>query len=86
MLRAAADRHGLLVVSEVMDHHADPPPWSASMPISCKSAPATCRTYNLLRELGRQRKPVLLKRGISATIEEYAAVRRTYTGRRQLRT
>ena len=40
------------------------------MPTSCRWARATCRTYNLLRELGKQRKPVLLKRGISATIEE----------------
>jgi 3-deoxy-7-phosphoheptulonate synthase len=28
------------------------------------------QNYNLLRELGQLRKPVLLKRGISATIEE----------------
>src|ERR1700739_2951737 len=28
------------------------------------------QNFNLLRELGHQRKPVLLKRGISATIEE----------------
>ena len=28
------------------------------------------QNFNLLRELGRQRTPVLLKRGISATIEE----------------
>ena len=28
------------------------------------------QNYNLLRELGKLRKPVLLKRGISATIEE----------------
>ena len=28
------------------------------------------QNYNLLRELGRQPKPILLKRGISATIEE----------------
>ncbi len=28
------------------------------------------QNFNLLRELGKQRKPVLLKRGISATIEE----------------
>jgi len=40
------------------------------MPISCRWARATCRISNLLRELGNQRKPVLLKRGISATIEE----------------
>ena len=29
------------------------------------------QNYSLLRELGRSRKPVLLKRGISATIEEW---------------
>jgi 3-deoxy-7-phosphoheptulonate synthase len=29
------------------------------------------QNFTLLRELGRQRKPVLLKRGISATIEEW---------------
>ena len=28
------------------------------------------QNYNLMRELGKQRKPVLLKRGIAATIEE----------------
>ena len=28
------------------------------------------QNYNLLRELGKIRKPILLKRGISATIEE----------------
>ena len=29
------------------------------------------QNFNLLRELGRVRKPVMLKRGISATIEEW---------------
>ena len=29
------------------------------------------QNFTLLRELGRTRKPVLLKRGISATIEEW---------------
>ena len=29
------------------------------------------QNYTLLRELGRVRKPILLKRGISATIEEW---------------
>ena len=35
-----------------------------------KEAHRNMQNYNLLRELGRQPKPVLLKRGISATIEE----------------
>ncbi len=32
---------------------------------------ATCKTFDLLRELGHTRKPILLKRGLSATIEEW---------------
>src|SRR5262252_5900932 len=68
MLRAAADRNGLLVVSEVMDQtqirlvaeYAD------ILQVGARNM----QNFNLLRELGRQSKPVLLKRGISATIEE----------------
>ena len=68
LLRAAADRHGLLVVSEVMDttqielvsQYAD------ILQVGARNM----QNFNLLRELGNQRKPVLLKRGISATIEE----------------
>jgi len=41
MLRAAADRHGLLVVSEVMDLTRSR--WWRSTPTSCKWARATCR-------------------------------------------
>ena len=32
------------------------------------------QNFNLLRELGKVRKPVLLKRGIAATIEELLLV------------
>jgi 3-deoxy-7-phosphoheptulonate synthase len=68
MLREAADAHGLLVVSEVMD--------SSQIGLLCQYADIlqvgarNMQNYNLLRELGRARKPVLLKRGIAATIEE----------------
>jgi len=31
------------------------------------------QNFNLLRELGKVKKPVLLKRGIAATIEEFTA-------------
>jgi 3-deoxy-7-phosphoheptulonate synthase len=68
LLREAANRNGLLVVSEVMD----------LTQIGLVSAYAdilqvgarNMQNFNLLRELGNQRKPVLLKRGIAATIEE----------------
>jgi len=68
LLRAAADRHGLLVVSEVMDLTQIPlvSEYADILQVGARNM----QNYNLLRELGNQRKPVLLKRGISATIEE----------------
>ena len=38
--------------------------------ICCRSAHAICRTYSLLRAVGETHIPVLLKRGMSATIED----------------
>jgi 3-deoxy-7-phosphoheptulonate synthase len=69
MLRAAADRHDLKLVTEVMEiaqiemveSYAD------ILQVGARNM----QNYSLLRELGRSRKPVLLKRGISATIEEW---------------
>src|ERR1700693_3944118 len=68
MLREAADRHSLLLVSEVMDQTQIP--LLASYADILKVGARNMKNYNLLRELGQLRKPVLLKRGISATIEE----------------
>jgi 3-deoxy-7-phosphoheptulonate synthase len=68
LLRAAADRHGLLVVSEVMDitQVALLSQYADILQIGARNM----QNFNLLRELGKQSKPVLLKRGIAATIEE----------------
>jgi 3-deoxy-7-phosphoheptulonate synthase len=68
MMRQAADRRGLLVVSEVMDQTQIPllAQYSDILQVGARNM----QNYNLLRELGKIRKPVLLKRGISATIEE----------------
>ncbi|HLH40168.1 MAG TPA: 3-deoxy-7-phosphoheptulonate synthase [Bryobacteraceae bacterium] len=68
LMRAAADRHGLLVVSEIMDHTQLPMllTYADILQIGARNM----QNFNLLREVGRVRKPVLLKRGISATIEE----------------
>jgi 3-deoxy-7-phosphoheptulonate synthase len=68
LLREAADRNGLLVVSEVMDQTQIPllQQYSDILQVGARNM----QNFNLLRELGRQRSPVLLKRGISATIEE----------------
>ena len=69
MLRRAADRHHLPLVSEVMDvsqielvaRYAD------ILQVGARNM----QNFTLLRELGFAGKPVLLKRGISATIEEW---------------
>jgi 3-deoxy-7-phosphoheptulonate synthase len=67
-IRAAADRHGLLVISEVMDRSQIPLllQYSDILQVGARNM----QNFNLLRELGTVRKPVLLKRGIAATIEE----------------
>jgi 3-deoxy-7-phosphoheptulonate synthase len=69
MLRGAADRHNMKLVSEVMD--------ISQLELIEKYAhilqvgARNMQNFTLLRELGRTRTPVLLKRGISATIEEW---------------
>jgi 3-deoxy-7-phosphoheptulonate synthase len=69
LLRWAADEQNMKVVSEVMDlsqvdlvaRYAD------VLQVGARNM----QNFTLLRELGHLRKPVLLKRGISATIEEW---------------
>ena len=68
ILREAADRNGLAVVSEVMDQTQIP--LVAEYADILQVGARNMQNFNLLRELGKRRKPVLLKRGISATIEE----------------
>jgi 3-deoxy-7-phosphoheptulonate synthase len=68
LMREAADRRGLLVVSEVMDQTQLPllSAYADLLQIGARNM----QNFNLLREAGKLRKPVVLKRGISATIEE----------------
>jgi 3-deoxy-7-phosphoheptulonate synthase len=69
LLRDAANDHDMKLVTEVMDisqievisRYAD----------IYQVGARNMQNFTLLRELGRTRKPVLLKRGISATIEEW---------------
>jgi 3-deoxy-7-phosphoheptulonate synthase len=68
MMREAADRHSLLVVSEVMDQTQIP--LLATYADILQVGARNMQNFNLLRQLGELRKPILLKRGISATIEE----------------
>ena len=68
LLREAGDVHGLLVVSEVMEISQIEPmlPYVDLFQVGARNM----QNFNLLRELGGVRRPVLLKRGIAATIEE----------------
>lgn len=68
MLEAAAKKYGLPTVSEVMDvrdldfmcNHID------ILQIGARNM----QNFDLLKEVGKARKPALLKRGMSATIKE----------------
>jgi 3-deoxy-7-phosphoheptulonate synthase len=68
LLRKAADKNGLVVVSEVMDPSQVEMmlPYVDVMQVGARNM----QNYHLLRALGEISKPVLLKRGMSATIEE----------------
>jgi 3-deoxy-7-phosphoheptulonate synthase len=68
ILREAGDRFGLLVISEVMEISQIEPmlPFVDILQVGARNM----QNFNLLRELGRIKKPVLLKRGIAATMEE----------------
>jgi 3-deoxy-7-phosphoheptulonate synthase len=68
LLREVADETGLLVITEVMEISQI----EVMLPyIDCFQVGArNMQNFNLLRELGHVRKPILMKRGISATIEE----------------
>ncbi len=68
-LREAGDRYGLIVVTEVVDisqislvnRYAD------ILQVGARNM----QNFMLLKELGKIRKPVFLKRGMSATIKEW---------------
>ncbi len=68
LMRKAADRNGLGVVSEVMD----PSQIQLMLPYvdMLQVGARNMQNYHLLRALGEVQKPILLKRGLSATIEE----------------
>ena len=69
LLRAAADRHNLKLVSEVMEIGQIElvGRYAHMLQVGARNM----QNFNLLRELGKASLPVLLKRGISATIEEW---------------
>ena len=68
LMRDVADQTGLLVITEVMEISQIEPmlPYVDCFQVGARNM----QNFNLLRELGHIRKPVLMKRGIAATIEE----------------
>lgn len=68
-LRNAADRHGLAVVTEVLDpRHVEMVAEYADM---LQIGARNMQNFALLREAGLAGKPVLLKRGFAATVDEW---------------
>jgi len=69
LMRRVADAHGLLVISEIMDksqlslmeRYVD------ILQVGARSM----QNFSLLRELGKTQKAVLIKRGLSATVDEW---------------
>jgi 3-deoxy-7-phosphoheptulonate synthase len=68
MMRRAADNYKLVVVSEVMDQTQIP--MMLDYVDVLQVGARNMQNFNLLKELGQTDKPILLKRGISATVEE----------------
>ena len=68
MLRAAGDRFGMPVVTEVMDPRQVElvERYTDIIQIGARNM----QNFDLLKEVGRTRSPVLLKRGMSATVKD----------------
>src|ERR1700740_1284135 len=68
LLQEAGEKYGLLIISEVMEISQIPLmlPYVDILQVGARNM----QNFNLLRELEKVRKPVLLKRGIAATLEE----------------
>jgi 3-deoxy-7-phosphoheptulonate synthase len=68
ILRDVGDTHGMPVVTEVMDPRqvALVEKWADMFQIGARNM----QNFDLLKEVGQARKPVLLKRGMSATVKD----------------
>ena len=69
LIRAAADKYNLAVTSEVMEINQIPLflKYVDILQVGARNM----QNFNLLKELSKINKPVILKRGLSATIEEW---------------
>lgn len=69
MLRTVADEFGLKVITEVVDH--DDIDLVGAYADVFQVGARNMQNFQMLKALGKARKPVLLKRGLSATISEW---------------
>src|ERR1700736_6781677 len=69
LLAEAARSHGMISVSEVMD--TDSIELVAASVDIIQVGARNMQNFSLLKRLAKQRKPVLLKRGMSASVEEF---------------
>jgi 3-deoxy-7-phosphoheptulonate synthase len=70
MFRKAADRHNLPIVTELMDVRQVDAFLEYDVDV-IQIGTRNMQNFDLLKEVGRLRKPVILKRGMSATISEW---------------
>jgi 3-deoxy-7-phosphoheptulonate synthase len=68
LLRRAREETGLLIVTEAMD--VEGLDWVAEVADIIQIGARNMQNYSLLKHAGRAGKPILLKRGLSATIQE----------------
>ena len=69
IIRSVADNHGMAVTSEIMEV-SQLPMFEKYVDILQVGA-RNMQNFNLLKELGHAHKPVILKRGLSSTYEEW---------------
>ncbi len=70
MLRSSADAHGLPIVTELMDVRMLDAFLQYDVDV-IQIGTRNMQNFDLLKEVGRIKKPVILKRGMSATINEW---------------
>ncbi len=70
MLRSSADAHGLPIVTELMDLRMLETFLQYDVDV-IQIGTRNMQNFDLLKEVGRIKKPVILKRGMSATINEW---------------
>ncbi len=69
MLRKAGDKYGMKIISEIMK--AEDLPAFEEMTDILQIGARNMQNYELLKAVGKSKKPVMLKRGLAATLEEW---------------